>query len=160
MSAKGKKTPVVTEASNEVKAPVAAQTETKATESAKTAVPEKAKEESVKAATPAPAKKAEETKPVEEQKKTGRKPGRPAGTKNAVKKTAKKVEKEVLQEVYFEYNGQQFLSNELVDRIKEEWKNEGHRIASIKSLRVYVNPEERKAYYVINDKAEGKFVEF
>lgn len=85
-----------------------------------------------------------------------------ASTKKPVAKkaTTKKVVKEVVEEVYFEYNGEQLLSKELVDRIKETYKNEGHRISSIKSLRVYINPDERKAYYVINDKAEGKFVEF
>ena len=102
--------------------------------------------------------KAEE-KPVE-RKRPGRKPG--SKNKNTVKKqpAAKRAEKDIVQEVYFEYNGNQILSNELLDRIKEEYKNEGHRISSIKTLRVYINPDGRKAYYVINDKAEGKFVEF
>ena len=102
--------------------------------------------------------KAEE-KPVV-RKRPGRKPG--SKNKNTVKKqpAAKRAEKEIVQEVYFEYNGSQILSNELLDRIKEEYKNEGHRISSIKTLRVYINPDDRKAYYVINDKAEGKSVEF
>ena len=79
--------------------------------------------------------------------------------KTTARKAAKKpVEK--ITEVYFEYNGEQILSEELVGRIQEAYKNEGHRISSIKTLRVYINPDERKAYYVINDKAEGKFVEF
>ena len=71
-----------------------------------------------------------------------------------------KFDVEKITEVYFEYNGEQILSEELVGRIQEAYKNEGHRISSIKTLRVYINPDERKAYYVINDKAEGKFVEF
>ena len=96
----------------------------------------------------APAKKAEETK---------------ATAKTTKKTTARKAAKkpvEKITEVYFEYNGEQILSEELVGRIQEAYKNEGHRISSIKTLRVYINPDERKAYYVINDKAEGKFVEF
>jgi len=100
-----------------------------------------------------------EEKPVE-RKRPGRKPG--SKNKNTIKKqpAAKRAEKEIVQEVYFEYNGDQILSNELLDRIKEEYKNEGHRVSSIKTLRVYINADDRKAYYVINDKAEGKFVEF
>ena len=86
------------------------------------------------------------------------------GKKTTAKKTtARKAAKkpvEKITEVYFEYNGEQILSEELVGRIQEAYKNEGHRISSIKTLRVYINPDERKAYYVINDKAEGKFVEF
>lgn len=173
MSVKNKKTPIAKEvktAVKSIKAPVAEKTEVKADDSAVKAVaPEVKKEEPVKVVEEAkpvekPVEKpavAEEVKPVEAKKK----PGRPVGSKSKpktteVKKPVKKAEKEVIEEVYFEYMGEQFLSNDLVDRIKEEWKNEGHRIASIKSLRVYVSPEDRKAYYVINDKAEGKYVEF
>ena len=105
-----------------------------------------------KAVAKADEKKAEETVP----KKRGRKPG------SVNKATAKKkaAEKEVVQEVYIEYNQDQILTKELVEKIQETYKNEGHRISSIKSLRVYINLEERRAYYVINDKSEGKFVEF
>lgn len=148
----------------------APKTDAKAEESAsKVVVPEVKKEETVKTAeaikkedktVEKAAEKAEE-KPVAEKKKPGRKPGRkPASEKVTVKKAPKKGEQVAVEEVYFEYNGEQLLSNELVERIKLEYKNEGHRISSIKTLRVYVSLEERKAYYVINDKAEGKFVEF
>lgn len=91
------------------------------------------------------------------------KPVAKAAEKPVAKTTARKAAKkpvEKITEVYFEYNGEQILSEELVGRIQEAYKNEGHRISSIKTLRVYINPDERKAYYVINDKAEGKFVEF
>ncbi len=105
-----------------------------------------------KAVAKADEKKAEETVP----KKRGRKPG--SVNKTTAKKKA--AEKEVVQEVYIEYNQDQILTKELVEKIQETYKNEGHRISSIKSLRVYINLEERRAYYVINDKSEGKFVEF
>lgn len=130
-----------------------------------------AKEETVEVKKEEPVKKEESVK-VEENtvqtetnaeadapKKRGRKPLTEKAVV-AVKKSAKKVEKEVVEEVFFEYNGEQFLSNTLVERIKEAWKNDGHRIGSIKTLRVYVDVVERKAYYVINDKSEGKFVSF
>ena len=92
---------------------------------------------------------------------------KPADRKNAAKKSAPKKpgrraakKTETIQEVFFEYAGEQILTEELVNRIKETYKSEGHRVGAIKSLRVYINPEDRKAYYVINDKAEGKYVEF
>ncbi len=100
------------------------------------------KEEAVEAKKPAVRK-------MEEKKTTAKKPGR-----KAVKKP------EPVQEIFFEYAGEQILAEELVNRIKETYKSEGHRVGAIKSLRVYINPEDRKAYYVINDKAEGKYVEF
>ena len=107
---------------------------------------------------------AEEPAAKEEAKAPARRRGRKAGQKKAapaVKKTvAKKAEKEMVHEVYFEYNHEQILTEGIIERIQEAYKNEGHRISSIKSLRVYINLEARRAYYVINDKAEGKFVEF
>ncbi|MCI8562521.1 MAG: hypothetical protein HFH69_03285 [Lachnospiraceae bacterium] len=117
------------------------------------------KEEAVKAEPVA-----EEPAAKEEAKAPVRRRGRKAGQKKAapaVKKTvAKKAEKEMVHEVYFEYNHEQILTEGIIERIQEAYKNEGHRISSIKSLRVYINLEARRAYYVINDKAEGKFVEF
>lgn len=145
---------------------VASKTDVKTNDSvAKTVEPEEKKEEAVKSVTPAKAEPAakEEVKPVETkapaEKKTTTK--KTAAKKPVAKKTAvKKVEKEVVQEVYFQYNNEEILSQDIVSRIQEEYKNEGHRVSSIKSLRVYIKPEERKAFYVINDKAEGKFIEF
>ena len=85
----------------------------------------------------APAKKAEETKATAKTTK------KTTAKKTTARKAAKKpVEK--ITEVYFEYNGEQILSEELVGRIQEAYKNEGHRISSIKTLRVYINPDERK----------------
>lgn len=129
-----------------------AEGEAKTTKSAVKEAPAKvtpeAKETAAKTVTAKPAAKKTAAK-----KTTAKKPA----TKKA---TTKKVVKELVEEVYFEYNNEQLLTKEIVDRIKETYKGEGHRISSIKSLRVYINPDERKAYYVINEKAEGKFVEF
>ena len=45
-------------------------------------------------------------------------------------------------------------------KVLEAYKADGHRPGNIKSLQVYMNLNERRAYYVINGKEEGKFVEF
>ena len=140
--------------------PVAKKTETVKTEPVKATVKT---EQKVQPKESKPAAKAAE-KPVakttaKETKATAKTTKKTTAKKTTTRKAAKKpVEK--ITEVYFEYNGEQILSEELVGRIQEAYKNEGHRISSIKTLRVYINPDERKAYYVINDKAEGKFVEF
>ena len=39
---------------------------------------------------------------------------------------------------------------DMVNRIKEMWKAQGKREVSMKSLELYVKPEESKVYYVIN----------
>ncbi len=42
-----------------------------------------------------------------------------------------------------------------MDKARAAYVAEGHRASSIKSLRLYIKPEERKAYYVINEKSAG-----
>ncbi len=44
----------------------------------------------------------------------------------------------------------------MVEQVKALWTAEGHRASSIKSLEVYVKPEDMAAYYVINGKENGK----
>ena len=120
----------------------------------KTEAPKKEEAAAVKAAEPKqPAKetesKAADAKAVEKK----------APVKRAAKKPVKKVE--TVEEVFVEYANEQILTEGLVNRIKEQYKNEGHRVGAIKSLRVYINLEHRRAYYVINDKhEENKFIEF
>lgn len=103
-----------------------------------------------------PIAKAEDKKPVvkAEKKPAAKKPAKKTTTKRASKKPVEKI-----QEIYVEY-GDPFQVETIVDKIHEAYRADGHRVGAIKSLRVYINPVERKAYYVINDKAEDKFVEF
>ncbi len=109
-----------------------------------------------KTVTPAEEKKETAKKAVETEKKVAKKPGRKPGRKAAAK-TEKK--KERVQEIYFEYSENQIVCSEIISKIEEAFKAEGHRVSTIKDLRVYVNINENRAYYIINDKAEGKFVE-
>ena len=44
---------------------------------------------------------------------------------------------------------------DVMEKAKAAYVAEGHRACAIKSVRLYIKPEERKAYYVINDKAAG-----
>lgn len=74
--------------------------------------------------------------------------------KEAAKKAAAK--KEASQNVYIQFEGKEVLAAEILEQVKEVWKAEGHRVSSIKSLDVYVKPEEHAAYYVINEKNTGK----
>ena len=103
-----------------------------------------AKKPEVKAAAPAPVKKTEE------------KPAAKAEVKPAVKETVKKAEEKVaekktrkprkktvkkpvekIQEVFVEFNGEQFKTASIIEKIHEVYKAEGHRVGAIKSLRVY-----------------------
>ena len=74
--------------------------------------------------------------------------------KAPAKKPAAK--KEASQNVYIQFDGKEVLTAEILEQVKEAWKAEGHRVSSIKSLDVYVKPEEHAAYYVINEKTTGR----
>lgn len=138
-------------------------TETKTTKTTKTTKSAKAAADTAVAAKEEKAAKTvKETAKATEEKTVKAEPAKAEKKAPAKKAPAKKAAKpvETVQEVYFEYSGGQVLAEDIVGRIKEAYKSEGHRISSIKTLQVYIKPDERKAYYVINDKAEGKFVQF
>jgi len=99
--------------------------------------------------------KAVETAPVVEEVVTEKKkPGRKPGSKNTAAKTEnKKVEKK--DEVFVQFAGEEFVVEDVMEKAKAAYIAEGHRACAIKSVRLYIKPEERKAYYVINDKAAG-----
>mgnify|MGYP006968292915 FL=1 len=72
-------------------------------------------------------------------------------------KTAKKAAKEELKPgVYVEYQGNSALVEAAIEKAKEKFVAEGHRASSIKSLQIYLKPEDYAAYYVINQKNSGK----
>lgn len=123
------------------------------------------KETSAKSAAAAVAAKKTETAPVAPSKVES--PAAPAkkttAKKTAMKKPAKKAAAkknvERVQEVYFEFDEKQIEAGQIVKKIEEAYKNEGHQIGRIKDLKVYINPADNRAYYVINGNAEGKSVE-
>lgn len=119
-----------------------------------------------------PTEETETTASEETPKKRGRKPGAknkqkneaPAKAEKPVKETkpakATKTSKETKSsdnkvEVFVEHMGKQYKVEDVIAKIRETWIAEGHRVGSIKSLSVYIKPEESKAYYVINDKNVG-----
>ena len=116
------------------KAETAAKTETVKTPVAVEAV--KTEEKAVKAA--------KETKPVA--KATKAKPAAKAG------KTAKPAAKAApVVKVYVEYQGKQMDMDTILEAVKA-----AAGVKTIKSLEVYVKPEDGAAYYVVNGKDSGK----
>lgn len=131
----------------EVKAAVKA-TETKAVVKAEE-VKAEAKEVVAKKAETV-VKKAEET--VKKAEETAKK----ATKKAAAKKTTKVEKKELVPEVFVQFDGNEDVVANVIERAKEAFTADGHRASSIKSLKVYLKPEEYAAYYVINDTYAGK----
>ena len=106
--------------------------------------------------------KAEEEKVVEkaaEVKETVKATVKTAAKKTAQKKTTRKTttNKEASStEVFVEFYGQQSSVESVEERVKAAFVAEGHKAGTIKSLKIYLKPEEQAAYYVINDKFAGR----
>ena len=102
-------------------------------------VEEKAEEKVVKAVKKAVPKKTA-TKKTETKKPTAR--------KTAAKKT------EVDSKVYIQFFGKQVTANDVLTQCEADYKSNNK--AAVKSIEVYVKPEDDTAYYVVNGKTEGK----
>ena len=70
-------------------------------------------------------------------------------------KKAKKEKQPAKTEIIVQYQQNAANLGELEDKVKKQFVAEGHRAGCIKTLNIYVKPEEYKAYYVINDKFFG-----
>ena len=119
----------------------------KATASQATETVAKTVEKAVKAAektTKAVAEKAEEVK--EAVKETAKAPAKRTTTrKTAVKET-----------VYLQYLGKEIHKDDLVKQVKDIWTKElKNKAGDLKSVTLYLKPEENMAYYVINDDVTG-----
>lgn len=82
----------------------------------------------------------------------------PVVKKAATKANATKAKKEkqpAKTEIIVQYQQNAANLGELEDKVKKQFVAEGHRAGCIKTLNIYVKPEEYKAYYVINDKFFG-----
>lgn len=61
--------------------------------------------------------------------------------------------------VFVEYHGKQVEDKAIVAAVKKAWTDLGHKVGEIKTMELYIKPEEASVYYVINDTETGK-VEF
>ena len=141
----------------EVKAAVKA-TETKAVVKAEAKEVVAKKAETVVKKAEETVKKAEETAKKAETtvKAAAKTTAKKATKKAAAKKTAKAEKKELVPEVFVQFDGNEDVVANVIERAKEAFTADGHRASSIKSLKVYLKPEEYAGYYVINDTYAGK----
>lgn len=85
------------------------------------------------------------------EKKT--KAAKSAEDKPAVKKTAAKKEMKVKAVV--EYQGKQVEEKDIIASVKKAWTKSGKKVRDLKSVDLYIKPEEEKVYYVINGTDTG-----
>ena len=124
----------------------------KATATTKKAAETAVASDPVKTAEPVKAEKPAETKaePVKAE------PAKKTAAKKETAKTVKAEKPAVTQNVYVQFAGLEISTADLTAKVTEEWVALGHRASSIKSLDLYVKPEDMAAYYVINGKESGK----
>ena len=122
--------------------------EVKAAEVKTPEVKAEVKKEAVKktpAAKKAPAKKAPAAKKETVKKETVKKA--PAAKKPVIK-----------EEVNFQFSGKSYTSEDLIRITRDVWKYDlNGKEEDVKSIELYVKPEENTAYYVINGNVTGSF---
>ena len=127
-----------------------ATTETKKTETeTKTAaqpVKTTAKADSVKTAKAEPAKTPAAKTTTE--KTVTEKAAKTAAKKTTPKKSAAK--KEIKVNAVVEYYGQQMDEKTIIANVKKAWTKSGRKVGEIKTMDLYIKPEESAVYYVIN----------
>ena len=94
----------------------------------------------------APAAEAVEVKAEKTEKKVAEK-------KPAAKRTTKKAVKTsfVVQAL-----GKEVSMEETIERVKEAWTATGNKEADLKEISIYVKPEEKAIYYVVNGEVTGR----
>lgn len=134
--------------------------ETKAAEKT-TAAEKEAVKEVAKEVVKETAAKAAKTTRTTAKKTTTKKaaaPKKPAAAKKPAEKKApaKAAKKEAEQEMILQFGGREIKEKDLYERIQQIWiEGYGKKAEELKSLKVYVKPEEFTAYYVINDDVTG-----
>ena len=132
-------------------APVKPETD-KNTETMKTSTTEKAAanitEEKQEVKTEVkPEVKAETKQEVKEETKASVEKKAPAKKAPAKKTTAKK---DIKVKAVVEYYGKQVEEKDMIAAVKKAWTKSGRKVADIKTIDLYIKPEEGAVYYVIN----------
>lgn len=77
-------------------------------------------------------------------------------TKEAAKKVRKAApKKEMKTTLTVEHQGKQVEDKDMIAAVKKAWTKSGRKIGDIKTMTLYVKPEEAAVYYVINTTETG-----
>ena len=79
-----------------------------------------------------------------------------AAAKETVVKKAAPKKTTLKKTVYLQYLGKEIDQQDIEEKVKSIWTaTMGKKVSEMKSLTLYLKPEENKAYYVINDEITG-----
>ena len=124
--------------------------------------PKKIEKEPVKTAAPKtepvkPTTKEETAKPEAKkaEKKVEDKAVKTESVKKAEAETKTTAKKEIKVSAFVEYFGKQVEEKDMIARVKKAWTSSGKKIGDIKTMELYIKPEESAVYYVINGTETG-----
>lgn len=96
------------------------------------------------------AKKTAEKTPAK--RTTAKKTTTKAAAKKTTRRTAtKKTTMEVKADVFVQFRGMEYSEKQIMEKVVAAWEAEGKKATAIKRAKLYVKPEDGKAYYVINE---------
>lgn len=130
--------------------------------SAETVVPAAAPVEA-KAAAPevkalVEAKAEVKTEAEKEEKKPAAKKAPAKKEEAPAEKAVKKAPEKDTAKLFIEFGGNKFAADEIVEKCKAAYNADNSR-KQVRSIEVYVKPEDNKAYYVVNGKADGLYID-
>lgn len=130
--------------------------------SAETVVPAAAPVEAKAAApevkAPVEAKAEVKTEAEKEEKKPAAKKAPAKKEEAPAEKAVKKAPEKNTAKLFIEFGGNKFAADEIVEKCKAAYKADNSR-KQVRSIEVYVKPEDNKAYYVVNGKADGLYID-
>lgn len=101
--------------------------------------------------------RAEEVVKTAEKKTEEVKKAAPAAAKKVAAKAKKAVaKKEIKTQVVLQYGEKEVDTKDLVAAVKKEWTKAKHKVSEIKTIELYLKPEDYAVYYVINGDTTGK----
>lgn len=59
--------------------------------------------------------------------------------------------------MYVEFQGKRLDEKEIIATAKHIWVENGNKASELKSLKLYIKPEENKVYYIFNEEQYGDF---
>lgn len=92
-----------------------------------------------------------ETESPEPEKTETKKPAQKSAAKKTASKAARKEVQPVIEsKVIIQQNGYELEPKVILERAKADWFSKGHEETELKSIELYIKPEEWAAYYVVN----------
>ena len=90
---------------------------------------------------------AAETKAVKAEAKKAEEPKKETAKKAPAKRTAAK---DIKTSVVVQFAGKEVTEKDLIAAVKKAYTKKGNKVGDIKTIEIYVKPEESAAYYVVN----------